>query len=161
MEVAENSQPFLTINTHLGLFHYRQLPFGIASAPAMWQKAVLQGCRGVVYYIDDIVVTGRTRKEHEENLHQVFQRLEQFGLQVRLSKCKFFQEQVEFLGHIISRAGIQPTKERVEGILSAAEPNNKKELKSFLGQMTYNVKFLPFLAYVLYPLYTLLKKDSM
>jgi len=49
----------------------------------------------------------------------------------------------------------------VEGILSAAEPNNKKELKSFLGQMTYNVKFRPFLAYVLYPLYTLLKKDSM
>jgi len=87
--------------------------------------------------------------------------LEQFGLQVGLSKCKFFQEQVEFLGHIISREDIQPTKERVEGILSAAEPSNKKELKSFLGLMTYNVKFLPFLAYVLYPLYTLLKKDSM
>jgi len=52
---------------------------------------------------------------------------------VRLSKCKFFQEQVEFLGHSISREDIQPTKERVEGILSAAESNNKKELSHSWG----------------------------
>ena len=104
IEVEESSQPYLTINTHLGLFRYRRLPFGIASAPAMWQKAmsvVLQGCRRVVYYIDDILVTGRTRQEHEKNLHQVFQRLEQFGLRVKPSKCKFFQERVEFLGHAL------------------------------------------------------------
>ena len=162
MEVEESSQPYLTINTHLGLFRYRRLPFGIASAPAMWQKAmsvVLQGCRRVVYYIDDILVTGRTRQEHEQNLHQVFQRLEQFGLRVKPSKCKFFQERVEFLGHVITPEGVHPTQERVNGILAAAEPRNKKELKSFLGLMTYNVKFLPTLADVLHPLYALLKKD--
>ena len=92
----------------------------------------------------------------------MFQRLRQFGLWVKLSKCKFFQERVEFLGHVISREGIQPTKERVEGILAAPEPRNKKELKSFsfLGLMTsYNVKFLSSLADVLHPLHALLKKD--
>ena len=126
----------------------------------MWQKAmsvVLQSCQGVVYYIDNVQVTGQTRKEHGENLHKVFQRSEHFGLRVKLSKCKFFQEQVEFLG---GRASIHPTKERVEGILSAAEPSNKKELQSFLVLMTHNVKFLPSLADVQYPLYTLLKKVS-
>ena len=59
----------------MGLFRYWQLPFGIATAPAIWQKAmsvVLQGCRGVIYYMDDILVTGQTRKEHEQNLRQVF-----------------------------------------------------------------------------------------
>ena len=61
MEVLESHRPLLTINTHLGLFHYCRLPFGIATTPAMWQKAmslVLQGCKKVV---DDILVTGKTR----------------------------------------------------------------------------------------------------
>ena len=93
MEVTAESQPYLTINTHMGLFCYQCLPFGIATAPAIWQKAmsiVLQGCKGVIYYIDDILVTGKTRAEHEENLRHVFQRLEQFGLHIKLSKCQFF-----------------------------------------------------------------------
>ena len=91
MEVEESSCQYLTINTHVGLFRYRRLPFGISTAPAIWQKAmsiVLQCCQKVVYYIDDILVTDQTRQEHEENVDRVFQRLEQFGLP---SKCKFFQ----------------------------------------------------------------------
>ena len=65
MELVEKNRPLLTINTHMGLFRYRRLPFGIATAPAMWQRAmpvVLQGCKGVVYYIDDILVTVQTGK---------------------------------------------------------------------------------------------------
>ena len=75
MEVEEKKQPLLTINTHLGLFQFRRLPFGVATAPAMWQctrSIVLQGCEKVVYYIDDILVTGSTRTEHEANLRHVF-----------------------------------------------------------------------------------------
>ena len=71
MEVAPDSQSYLTINTHMGLFHYRRLPFGIATAPAIWQKAmsvVLQGCRGVICHMDDILVSGQTITEHEQNL---------------------------------------------------------------------------------------------
>ena len=76
MEVADKSR-FL-----LGLFRHCRLPFGIATAPAMWQRAmsvVLQGCKGVVYYIDDILVTGQTRQDHENNLWEVFRCLQQFG----------------------------------------------------------------------------------
>lgn len=163
MEVLESDRPLLTINTHLGLFRYCRLPFGVATAPAMWQKAmsvVLQGCRNVVYYIDDILVTGKTRQQHEQNLRAVFQRLQQYGLRVNLKKCRFFQQSLEFLGHTITSRGIRPTKERVEGIQNAAVPRNKSELKSFLGLMTYNARFLPALASVLHPLYQLLKKDE-
>ena len=63
MKVEKSSQPLLTINTHLGLYQYARLPFGISTAPALWQKAmaqVLQGIPAVVYFIDDILVTGRT-----------------------------------------------------------------------------------------------------
>ena len=102
MEVAPDSQSYLTINTLIGLFHYRQLLFGNATVPAIWLKAmsvILQGCRGVIYYMDDILVTGQTRKEHEQNLRQVFQCLEQFRLRINLSKCRFFQDSVIYLGH--------------------------------------------------------------
>ena len=148
---------------HLGLFRYRRLPFGIASAPAIWQKAmsvVLQGCQGTICYIDDILVTGRTRSEHEENLRRVFRRLQQYGLRVKLSKCRFFQDELEFLGHTISQEGVRPTKERVDNILAARSPRNKAELKSFIGLMTYNMKFLPTITSVLHTLYHLLKKNE-
>ena len=94
---------------------------------------VLQGCKKVVYYIDDVLVTGKTRQQHEQNLLAVFQRLQQYGLCVNLPKCRFFQDSLEFLGHNISSKGIRPTKERVEGIQNAAILQNKSELKSFLG----------------------------
>ena len=160
MEVEEESQPLLTINTHLGLFQSQRLPFEVATAPAMWQRAmsiVLQGCKKVMYYIDDILVTGSSRAEHEANLRHVFQRLQQYGLRVNLEKCKFFQKTVEFLGHHISPEGIQPTEERVRGILEAPVPQNRSELKSFIGLMSYNSKFLPSLATILHPLYKLLR----
>ena len=83
MAVKEECQHLLTINTHLGLFRYTRLPFGISTAPALWQKAmaqVLQGLSGVICFIDDILVTGHTREEHKENLHKVLSRLRQYGL---------------------------------------------------------------------------------
>ena len=79
---------------------------------------------------------------------------------MKLSKCRFFQDELEFLGHTISQEGVRPTKERVENILAARSPRNKAELKSFIGLMTYNVKFLPAITSVLHPLYRLLKKSA-
>ena len=71
MKVTESRQPLLTINTHMGLFRYARLPFGISTAPSLWQRAMAQVLQGipnvvnVVFFIDDILVTGRTRQEHE------------------------------------------------------------------------------------------------
>ena len=65
MKVQKEYQPLLTINTHQGLYQYIRLPFGITTAPSLWQKAMAQalnGLSGVVCYIDDILVTRRTRE---------------------------------------------------------------------------------------------------
>ena len=116
--------------------------------------------QGVVYYLDDILITGVTRKEHTQNLKNVLSRLQKFGLRLNEAKCKFFQTKIEFLGHVITPNGISPTEQRVDNILQAPAPKTKSELKSFLGLMTYNSKFIPSVASVLHPLYQLLRKDS-
>ena len=75
----------------MGLFRYTRLPLGISTAPVLWQKAmaqVLQGLPEVVCFIDDILVTGRTRNEHKENLHKVLTRINQYELQLKKAKCK-------------------------------------------------------------------------
>ena len=163
MAVKKECQHLLTINTHLGLFRYTRLPFGISTAPALWQKAmaqVLQGLPGVICFIDDILVTGHTRDEHKENLHKVLTRLRRYGLRLKKSKCKFFQKELEFLGHVISNEGIKPTTECVKSIQDAPCPVNKQELQSFLGLVTYNAKFVPPLSHVLQPLNLLLHKNQ-
>ena len=162
MKVKPECQHLLTINTHLGLFCHTRLPFGISTAPSLWQKAmaqILQGLPGVVVFIDDILVTGKTKEEHIENLRNVLSRLRQAGLRLNKSKCLFFQKSLEYLGHPISKEGIRPTEERVKCVLNAPPPQNKQQLQSFLGLMTYNAKFLPSLSHVLHPLNSLLRKN--
>ena len=113
MKVEKSSQPFLTINTHLGLCRYARLPFGTSTASTLWQKAmapVLQGIPGVVYFSDDILVTGYTRMEHEAKLQRVFGRIREYGLRLKKSKCLCFQKELEFLSHLISQDGIKPTQ---------------------------------------------------
>ena len=116
MRVAKGSHTYLTINTPLGLYRYLRLPFGIASAPAIWQKAmttVLQGCKGIVHYLDDILITGVTREEHIQNLRNLMATLQKFGLTMNASKCKYFQPELEFVGHRITPLGISPTKQEL------------------------------------------------
>ena len=84
---------------------------------------VLQGCKGVVYYLDDILITGVTREEHTQNLKNVLSKLQKFGLRLNEAKCKFFQTKIEFLGHVITPNGISPTEQRVDNILQTPAPN--------------------------------------
>ena len=158
----DESKEMVTINTHRGLYRVNRLPFGVASAPSLFQRIMenlLQGIPGVLTYIDDILVTGRTMAEYLSNLGSVLVRLEEAGVRLKRSKCSFLMPSVEFLHHRISAKGIQPTLEKVEAIRKAPEPSDVTQLKSFLGAVNYYGKFLPDLSSVLAPLYKLLKKD--
>ena len=105
IELDEESLQYMVVNTHKGLFRYKRLPFGVSLTSAIFQRAmdtILQGLSGVVYYQDDVLVTGLNMEEHIKNLEHVFDRMKAFGLRLRLAKCKFLQETVEYLGHVIS-----------------------------------------------------------
>ena len=160
MSLKESSRELVTVNTHRGLYRYTRLPFGVASAPALFQQTmdtVLQGLPKVICYIDDILITGSTEEEHIENLELVLQRLQQYGIQAKRAKCAFLEESVEYLGHRIDATGLHTTTHKVEAISQAPQPENVQELRSYLGLLHYYGKFLPNLATLLHPLNNLLK----
>ena len=101
----------------------------------MFQRAmdiVLQGIPGVVCYIDDILVSGDAEEQHLDRLEQVFKRLHEYGLRLKLKKCDFLTSSVEYLGHGVDKQGLHPLPSKVKAIVEAPEPRNVQELRSFL-----------------------------
>lgn len=137
------NQLVVTINTHRGLYQYQRLPFGIASAPAVFQQVmdtVLQDVPGTMCYVDDIIVTGSTEEEHLRNLCTL---LREHGIHLNHDKCEFMKPQVEYLGHRIDSEGIHATDSKLDAVVQAPPPKNVQELRSFLGLLNYYCKFIP------------------
>ncbi|KRY56479.1 Uncharacterized protein T03_3767, partial [Trichinella britovi] len=163
VELDEESKRILVINTHKGLYQYNRLPFGVASAPAIFQKVMntmLAGIPNVAGYLDDIILTGATDDEHRRTLKLVLGRLKEFGLRIRKEKCIFFQREVEYLGHILSSKGIRADPKKTAAIVNMPLPTNIAKLRSFLGMCNYYTEFIPKLAEMCSPLNQLLRKDA-
>ncbi len=115
----KESQEILVINTHKGLYKYLRLPFGISSAPALFQRImsnVLDGLPRVVSFADDIALTGDNDQDHLQNLSAVLQRLKQHGLRANKSKCAFLQPSVEYLGHVIDSNGVRASDSKLKAV---------------------------------------------
>lgn len=155
----EDSKKYTTINTHRGLFVYNRLPFGISSAPSIFQRIMenLMKDLPVVVFLDDLLIMGRSEEEHLKNLQDVLQRLKDNGLRVKRSKCDFSKTRVEYLGHVLHAQGIHPSRDKVRAIQEAPAPTSIKELQAFLGLVNYYGRFVPQESMVLAPLYRLLK----
>ena len=162
MPLDKQSRELVTVNTYKGLYRYTRLPFGVASAPAIFQKTmdtVLQGLPKVICYLDDILVTGST-EEHLSNIEKVLQRLQKYGIRAKRAKCEFLCASVEHLGHRVDATGLHTTQSKVEAIQKAPQPKNIQELRSFLGLVHYYGKFIANLSTLLKPLNLLLKDGS-
>ena len=159
----QESRKYVTINTQKGLYRYTRVPFGIASAPALFQRTmdtILQGVPNTICYLDDILVTGNSTEAHLKNLAEVLRRLKQHNLKIRPSKCAFMQESVEYLGHKIDSKGVHTTTSKVDAIQKAPIPSNAQQLRSFLGLLHYYGKFIPNLSILLHPLNKLLQEST-
>ena len=125
--LSPESALLTTFITPFGRYCFRQLPFGITSAPEHFQRRMsdlLSGLDGVVCMIDDILVHGCTVEEHDDRLTKVLQRLEEAGLTLNREKCQFSQSQVKFLGQVVDRNGICPDPEKVAAIQNVKLPSN-------------------------------------
>ena len=163
LPLDEDSKKYTTINTHRGLLQYNRLPYGISSAPGIFQRTMenlLQGIPYVIVRIDDILVSGANDEEHIANLEEVLKRLSDAGARLKKSKYVFIAPEVTYLGQRINQEGIKPVEEKVRAVTDAPSPKNASELKSYLGMINYYQKYLPNLATTLAPLHELLRKGT-
>jgi hypothetical protein len=114
---------------------------------------------GVFTYVDDILISGATKEEHDERLERVLERCRRLNLKLNLSKCHFSQAELQYLGHVLSSDGIKPDPAKVEAVMTFPTPKSRSEVAKLLGLVTYLAKFCPDLAEIAQPIRQLTKKE--
>ena len=145
IKVAPDDCKYLVINTHLGLYKYLRLPFGIHSAPAIFQKFISQllaSHEGAHPYLDDIIVGGDSIEEHDQRVSKVLETLQSANVQLNFKKSVFRVTSVKYLGFKLSSKGYEPDDEKVRAILDVPVPTTVTELKSFLGFISFYHSFV-------------------
>ncbi|GFY09551.1 retrovirus-related Pol polyprotein from transposon 412 [Trichonephila clavipes] len=130
MKVHPDSQKLMTINTHKGLYICKRLMYGLNGAPAIWQRYVdglFQGMDGVKVFMDDARITGSDEISHFTALEEFFKKCREHGLKLNLNKSKFFQNEINFLGHRIDSKGLHKTDEKISAVVNAPVPRNVHE----------------------------------
>jgi len=149
--------------THNGHYEYKVMPYGVTGGPATFQHVMntvlaplLRKC--VVVFIDDILIYSKTWEDHIQHIREVFLLLQHHQFKVKLSKCSFAQQEVHYLGHVISGAGVATDPSKVRDILNWPTPQSVKDVRAFLGLAGYYRKFVKNFGVISKPLTTLLKK---
>jgi hypothetical protein len=155
LELDDASRDITTFVTPFGLFRYKRLMFGIASAPEVYQyqlQKVISGLAGCQNYADDIIVYGKNQSEHDDRLSALLERLKTVGLTLNPEKCEFSLECISYVGYEISAEGVSVSKSKVKSIVETRVPKDVTELRSFLGLVNFVGRFVPDLSTVAEPL---------
>ena len=161
--VEENSSKLRGINTHRGLYKFDKLVFRIKVAPAIFQQerdTMLGGFDLTFTYLDDFVISSKTKELHREHLNKIFTQIREFGLKVKEAKCDFCMNKIKYLGYIIDKDGRRTDPERDTGIKDMPTPDNVTTLQSFLGLANYYQSFIKNLNDLSALLNELSKKDK-
>ena len=150
-------------STHLGHYEYVVMPFGLCNAPATFQQLMNNIFapflrKFVLVFFDDILVYSKSLAEHVEHLKQVLEVFRTHELTAKMSKCKFEQKQVEYLGYVISRQGVATDPAKIEDIINWKTPDSVKKLQSFLGFTGYYRRFIELYALICQPLHNVFRK---
>jgi len=134
-----------TVITPFGLFVFVRMPFVLRNSAQTFQQLmdeVLAGLPFLFIYIDDLLVASKDEAEHERHLREVLQRLEAHGLVLNSEKCVLGAKEVEYLGHVVSAAGVRPLLEKVAAIRNFPQPTNTKSLQRFLRMINFYRRFV-------------------
>ena len=160
--LSEESIELCTFNTPYGRYAFKRLPFGICSAGEVFQKLMVQifgGTEGVEVIVDDLLVWGTTRSEHDQRLREVLQRAREHNIRLNPDKSQICKTSVTYVGHTLSGEGLTPDKRKIEAIEKMNYSTSKEELQRYLGIITYLSKFIPNMSKLSSPLRELLEKN--
>ena len=164
VRLSEDAKPKTAFATHSGLFQFAVMPFGLCNTPATFERLMSQVMRGLhwkccLVYIDDILVFGNDFESALHSLELVLNRVAEYGLQLKSTKCNLFRTSVPFLGHIVGRAGLECDPNKLSAVANWIPPSTIKGVREFLGFIGYYRRFVPDYSTVAQPLVCLLGKD--
>ncbi|XP_039306036.1 uncharacterized protein LOC113003495 isoform X1 [Solenopsis invicta] len=152
--------------TQEGHYQWTCLPFGLKTAPAIFQRILSNILRKykltsfAVNYIDDILIFSKSFSEHINHLTQLLQAIKTEGFRIKFKKCTFASDSVKYLGHIIQNNSIKPVKDNLVAIKNFPVPKTQKNIRQFLGKINFYHEYIPNSAIILDPLHNLLQKNQ-
>ncbi|KAK1651748.1 hypothetical protein QYE76_069553, partial [Lolium multiflorum] len=165
IKIKKEDVPKTAFVSRYGHHEYLVVPFGLTNAPAIFMNLMNKIFmpyldKFVIVFIDDILIYSKNKAEHAEHLRLVLQTLREHQLYAKLSKCEFWLDQVEFLGHVISKDGIAVNPSKVAAVLEWEAPKTVKEIRGFLGMAGYYRRFIEGFSKIAGPMTKLLRKNT-
>ena len=165
LRVAEQDIHKTAFKTQYGLFEFCVMPFGLTNAPATFQRVMTHILQPhinsfVLVYLDDILVFSRTKEEHLKHLETVCSLLAEHDFRLRLDKCHFGKNKLNYLGHTISASGIQPESSKLEAVRTWPKPHSVVQVQQFLGFCNFYRRYVKNFSKIAEPLYALTRKGN-
>ncbi|GJX09663.1 reverse transcriptase domain-containing protein [Tanacetum coccineum] len=165
LRVREEDIPKTAFRTRYGHFEFTVMPFGLTNAPAIFMDLMNRVCKPyldkfVIVFIDDILIYSKSEEEHEVHLKTILDLLKKEKLYAKFSKCEFWLQEVQFLGHVVNRDGIHVDPSKIESVKNWKTPESPTEIRSFLGLAGYYRRFIENFSKIAKPLTLLTQKNK-
>jgi hypothetical protein len=165
IKIKAEGIPKIAFVSRYGHHEYLVVPFGLKNAPAIFMNLMNKIFmpyldKFVIVFIDDILVYSKDKSEHAKQLKIVLQTLREHQLYAKFSKCEFWLDKMEFLGHVITKEGIVVNPSKVESVLEWKSPKNAKEIRGFLGMAGYYRRFIEGFSKIARPMTKLLRNNT-